>query len=62
VQAAGGTDIWDEDGTAHLLGTCRMRTAPDDGVINDDGLAWDVPNPWICDDSLFSKRNPFLTI
>jgi choline dehydrogenase-like flavoprotein len=65
LEAAGGKDIWSEDDTAHLLGTCRMGTSPQDSVTNADGRSWDIPNLWICDGSLFPTCggvNPSLTI
>jgi choline dehydrogenase-like flavoprotein len=51
--------------TAHLMGGCRMGTSPSDSVTDADGRAWDIPNLWICDGSLFPTAggvNPSLTI
>lgn len=65
LEAVGGRDIWDESGTAHLAGTCRMGTDPDTSVTNPDGRTWDIPNLWVCDGSLFPTSgavNPSLTI
>jgi choline dehydrogenase-like flavoprotein len=65
LEAAGGRDLWVEDSTCHLLGTCRMGSDPDGSVTNSDGRCWDVPNLWICDGSLFPTSggvNPSLTI
>ena len=65
LRAAGGRDIWTNDDTSHLLGTCRMGDNPQTSVVNADGRAWDVPNLWICDGSLFPTTgsvNPSLTI
>jgi len=65
LQAAGGTDIWSESGTAHLMGGCRMGVDPNTSVTNADGRTWDIPNLWICDGSLFPTSggvNPSLTI
>lgn len=65
LEAAGGRDIWDEDDTAHLGGTCRMGSDPTKSVTNPDGRTWDIPNLWICDGSLFPTVggvNPSLTI
>jgi choline dehydrogenase-like flavoprotein len=65
LQAAGGTDLWVEDSTAHLLGGCRMGNRPRDSVTNANGRCWDISNLWICDGSLFPSSagvNPSLTI
>jgi choline dehydrogenase-like flavoprotein len=65
LEAAGGRDLWYEEDTAHLLGTCRMGSNPSDSVTNADGRCWDIPNLWICDGSLFPTSggvNPSLTI
>jgi choline dehydrogenase-like flavoprotein len=65
LEAAGGKDIWSAEDTAHLGGTCRMGSSPEDSVTNADGRSWDIPNLWICDGSLFptvAGVNPSLTI
>ncbi len=65
LEAAGGRDLWHEEGTAHLLGTCRMGSDRETSVADPDGRAWDIPNLWICDGSLFPTSggvNPSLTI
>jgi choline dehydrogenase-like flavoprotein len=65
MEAAGGTDIWSADRTAHLLGTCRMGTDPRDSVVNGDCRSHDIPNLFICDGSVFptgTAANPSLTI
>lgn len=65
LQAAGGHDIWASDGTAHLMGGCRMGFNPATSVMNADGRTWDISNLWICDGSLFPTGggvNPSLTI
>lgn len=65
MEAAGGRDLWDESGTAHLMGGCRMGDDPASSVTNADGRTWDIPNLWICDGSLFPTGggvNPSLTI
>jgi choline dehydrogenase-like flavoprotein len=62
---AGGKELWDESGTAHLLGGCRMGADPRSSVTDADGRSWDIPNLWICDGSLFPTGggvNPSLTI
>jgi len=63
--AAGGTDIWASERTAHLIGACRMGTDPANSVVDRDGRAFDVPNLFICDGSVFPSAgagNPSLTI
>jgi choline dehydrogenase-like flavoprotein len=65
LEAAGGTDSWTADRTAHLLGGCRMGTNRDDSVVNTDCRAHDIPNLFICDGSVFASStavNPSLTI
>jgi choline dehydrogenase-like flavoprotein len=65
LKAAGGRDLWPDEDTAHLAGTCRMGTQPRDSVANADGRTWDIPNLWICDGSLMPTSlavNPSLTI
>jgi len=65
LKAAGGRDLWSNEDTAHLAGTCRMGTHPRDSVTNPDGRTWDIPNLWICDGSLMPTSlavNPSLTI
>ena len=65
LEAAGGRDPWTSGDTSHLLGACRMGADPGDSVVDADGRAWDIPNLWICDASLFPTCggvNPSLTI
>ena len=65
LEAAGGRDLWTSEDTSHILGTCRMGSAPDASVVDADGRSWDVRNLWICDGSLFPTCggvNPSLTI
>ncbi len=65
LRAAGGRDLWTSDDTSHIMGTCRMGDSPASSVVNADGRAWDIPNLWICDGSLFPTCggvNPSLTI
>ncbi len=64
-QAAGASDIWSMERAAHTIGTCRMGTDPDRAVVNPTGRSFDVPNLWICDNSVFPSSlaaNPALTI
>ncbi len=65
LEAAGARNFWDQDGTAHLMGGCRMGLDPETSVTDADGRTWEVPNLWICDGSLFPTGggvNPSLTI
>ncbi|UOR04573.1 GMC family oxidoreductase [Hymenobacter aerilatus] len=64
-EAAGATDIWAFPRYAHTIGTARMGLSGDDAVVNADGRAFDVPNLYICDNSVFPSAlsvNPALTI
>jgi choline dehydrogenase-like flavoprotein len=65
MAAAGGTDIWSAERTAHLLGTCRMGADARDSVVDGDCRSHDVRNLFICDGSVFptgTAVNPSLTI
>lgn len=62
---AGARDVWAYPRNAHVIGTCRMGASQDDAVVNADGRAFDVPNLYICDNSIFPSAlaaNPALTI
>ncbi len=64
-EAAGATGITVLERTAHTIGTCRMAARGDDGVVDPHGRSFDVPNLWICDNSVFPSSlaaNPALTI
>ncbi|WP_235476514.1 GMC family oxidoreductase [Frigoribacterium sp. Leaf263] len=65
VEAAGATDTMILARTAHTIGTCRMGDDPADAVVDADGRSFDVPNLWVCDNSVFPSAvvaNPALTI
>ena len=65
LRAAGGSDLFETTGTAHLMGGCAMGFSPEDGVVDGDGRAWDCDNVWICDGSTMPTGggvNPSLTI
>jgi choline dehydrogenase-like flavoprotein len=65
VEAAGGRDIKVLDRTAHTVGTARMGSNAATSVVDPTGRSWDVPNLWICDNSVFPSSliaNPALTI
>lgn len=62
---AGATDIWSANRYAHTIGTCRMGTDPARAVVDGSGRSFDIPNLWICDNSVFPSAlaaNPALTI
>ena len=64
-EEAGARDIWSMQRAAHTIGTCRMGTDPDRAVVDPSGRSFDVPNLWICDNSVFPSSlsaNPALTI
>ena len=64
-KAAGATDIWTFQRSAHTIGTCRMGTDPNANVVDPEGRSFDIPNLWICDNSVFPSAlpaNPALTI
>lgn len=63
--AAGGSDLWTFQRSAHLIGTCRMGSDPAKSVVDPSGRAHDVSNLWIADNSVFPSAlpaNPALTI
>ncbi|MGI9105054.1 MAG: GMC family oxidoreductase [Pyrinomonadaceae bacterium] len=62
---AGAQDVWSFPRNAHIIGTARMGVDPETAVVNADGRAFDVPNLYICDNSIFPSAlscNPALTI
>ena len=63
--AAGATDVWAFPRSAHTIGTCRMGLERESAVVDPDGRSFDVPNLYICDNSVFPSAlsvNPALTI
>lgn len=63
--AAGASDIFAVDRSAHTIGTCRMGDDGDEAVVDADGRSFDIPNLLICDNSIFPSAlaaNPALTI
>ncbi len=65
VEAAGGTDVRVLERTAHTIGTARMGLDAGSSVVDPAGRSWDVPNLWVCDNSVFPSAviaNPALTI
>ncbi len=64
-EAAGATDIWTFQRSAHTIGTCRMGHSARADVVDPYGRSYDVPNLWISDNSTFPAAlaaNPALTI
>jgi choline dehydrogenase-like flavoprotein len=65
LEAAGAQDVLTIDRYAHLVGGCAMSASPEDGVVDSDHRAWEVPNLFICDGSVMPTQgsaNPALTI
>lgn len=63
--AAGASDLWTVERTAHTIGTCRMGADSGRAVVNPQGRSFDIPNLWISDNSTFPSSlaaNPALTI
>lgn len=64
-QAAGARDIVAVARSAHTIGTCRMGRDGTRAVVDPDGRSFDIPNLFICDNSVFPSAlaaNPALTI
>jgi len=64
-EAAGARDIVAVARSAHTIGTCRMGSDGTRAVVDADGRSFDVPNLFICDNSVFPSAlaaNPALTI
>ena len=63
--AAGAKKMWTFQRNAHIIGTCVMGDDAGDSVVNRNGQSFDVPNLYICDNSIFPSAlsvNPALTI
>ncbi len=63
-EAAGAREVWAFPRNAHTLGACRMGADADDSVVGPDARAHDVPNLYVCDNSVFPSAlsvNPCLT-
>ena len=65
LEAGGAQDTLTIDRYAHLVGGCRMGTAPENSVIDGDHRVWNVSNLYIADGSVMPTQgaaNPALTI
>jgi choline dehydrogenase-like flavoprotein len=70
LEAAGARKVWvdpvrESEGTAHLLGTCRMGNDPRESVVDKYHRAHDVRNLFICDGSSLvtsGRGQPTMTI
>ncbi|WP_105484083.1 GMC family oxidoreductase [Abditibacterium utsteinense] len=64
-EAAGARQMWSFQRHAHVIGTAMMGTDPQKSVVNPDGRSHEIPNLYICDNSVFPSGlsvNPALTI
>ena len=64
-EAAGATDVWTFERSAHTIGTCRMGDDPGSSVVDAWGRSHEVKNLWISDNSTFPAAlaaNPAMTI
>jgi choline dehydrogenase-like flavoprotein len=64
-EAAGARNIFKYPRNAHTIGTCCMGTSSERAVVDTEGRSFDVPNLYICDNSVFPgslSANPALTI
>ena len=62
---AGARKMWTFQRNAHIIGTCRMGTDAAENVVDENARSFDVPNLYICDNSIFPSAlsvNPALTI
>ncbi len=62
---AGARKMWTFQRNAHIIGTCRMGNDPADSVVDENCRSFDVPNLYICDNSVFPSSlavNSALTI
>ena len=64
-EAAGAKDVFVLPRNAHTEGTVRMGDDPGANVVDRDCRSFDVPNLWVCDNSVFPTSmiaNPATTI
>jgi choline dehydrogenase-like flavoprotein len=65
LDAAGAEDTVTIERYAHLVGGCRMGFSPEDSVVDSSHRAWEVPNLFVSDGSVFPTEgaaNPALVI
>ncbi|MEL6679217.1 MAG: GMC family oxidoreductase [Pseudomonadota bacterium] len=72
LQAAGITELieesgtYDEFGSSHVFGTCRMGTDPESSVVDAWGQSHEIPNLFVADASVFPSsgggESPALTV
>lgn len=63
-RAAGASNVFSAERSAHTLGTCRMGQSSEDAVVDSEGRSFDVPNLYVCDNSIFPSAlsaNPATT-
>lgn len=63
--AAGAKEMFVYQRHAHTIGTCCMGADADTAVVDAEGRSFDIPNLYICDNSVFPGSlsvNPALTI
>ncbi|MEL6125321.1 MAG: GMC family oxidoreductase, partial [Pseudomonadota bacterium] len=57
---------YDEFGSSHVFGTCRMGADPDTSVVDPEGRSHEIDNLYIADASVFPSsgggESPALTI
>ena len=64
-RTAGGQDLWSFPRNAHIIGTCRMGTNPQEAVVDAECRSFDISNLYVVDNSIFPSAlaaNPALTI
>jgi choline dehydrogenase-like flavoprotein len=63
--AAGAENMFVYNRNSHTIGTCVMGNNGGNSVVNAEGRSFDIPNLYICDNSVFPSSmnaNPALTI
>jgi choline dehydrogenase-like flavoprotein len=57
LEAAGAVEVFVGQGNDHLMGGCVAGTSPEDSVVDGHLRAWDHPNLYICDASVFPSSS-----